>query len=67
MRKMFAKRHYEAIAIAMLSERPGLFHNFNKLMQWDQDVKALCRMFARDNATFRPSQFLEACGGLFDV
>jgi len=67
MRKMFAKRHYEAIAAAMKAERPGKHWDAAKRLQWDQDVKALCRVFERDNEAFRWSQFLEACGGLFDV
>ena len=67
MRKMFAKRHYEAIAAAMKAERPGLFWAANKRAQWNMDVKVLASMFERDNVAFRPFQFLEACGGLFDV
>ena len=66
MRKMFAKRHYEAIATAMAQARSGLFWDAMRV-QWNTDVKGLAAMFERDNVAFRPSQFIEACGGLFNV
>ncbi len=67
MRKMFTKRHHEAIAATMKAERPGLFWDANKRTQWNMDVKALALMFDRDNLAFISSKFIEACGGLFDV
>lgn len=67
MRNMFAKRHYEAIAAAMKTERPGDHWDANKRLQWDRDVLGLIDLFVRDNLAFRPSQFLEACGGLFNA
>jgi hypothetical protein len=60
---MFSKRHYEAIAAAMAGNRPGEHWDANKHVQWNGDVAALARAFKFDNASFKPSRFIAACGG----
>ena len=60
-----SKKHFKAFAAALLNNRPG--ENWDKRVQWNQDVKAIaaeCRQF---NSNFDYHRFIDACGGLFNV
>jgi hypothetical protein len=58
-RNKFAKRHYEAIALAMQDAR---FHLRNTaLAQWECVVNCLADVFAGDNGQFRRERFKRAC------
>jgi hypothetical protein len=56
-RNRFAKRHYEAIALAMQEatiqahDRDGIY----------RACEALARLFARDNPEFKVQRFYDAC------
>jgi hypothetical protein len=55
MRNKFAKRHYEAIALAMQGAR---FHLRNTpLAQWECVVNCLTDVFASDNGQFKRDRF----------
>ena len=58
-RNKFAKRHYEAIALAMQDAR---FHLRNTaLAQWECVVNCLADAFAADNGQFKRERFKRAC------
>jgi hypothetical protein len=58
-RNKFAKRHYEAIALAMQDAR---FHLRNTpLAQWECVVNCLTDVFASDNGQFKRERFKRAC------
>ena len=57
----FAKRHYEAIALAMQDACPAPHWDANKRAQWDVDVSRLADVFARDNGQFKRDRFIAAC------
>ena len=58
-RTKFAKRHYEAIALAMQDAR---FHlRSTALDQWQCVVNCLADAFAADNGQFKRDRFMHAC------
>jgi hypothetical protein len=58
-RNKFAKRHYEAIALAMQNAR---FHLRNTALdQWQCVVNCLADTFAADNGQFKRERFNRAC------
>jgi hypothetical protein len=58
-RNKFAKRHYEAIALAMQDAR---FHLRNTALdQWQCVVNCLADVFAADSGQFKPERFKRAC------
>ena len=58
-RNKFAKRHYEAIALAMQDAR---FHLRNTALdQWPCVVNCLADLFAGDNGQFKRDRFEHAC------
>jgi hypothetical protein len=58
-RNRFAKRHYEAIALAMQDAR---FHLRNTALdQWLCVVNCLADTFAADNGMFKRERFKRAC------
>ena len=58
-RNKFAKRHYEAIALAMQDAR---FHLRNTALdQWECVINCLADAFAADNGMFKRERFKRAC------
>ena len=58
-RNKFAKRHYEAIALAMQHAHvPG---NPVQRNQWESVRNELADIFARDNGMFKRDRFMHAC------
>ena len=58
-RNRFAKRHYEAIALAMQDAR---FHLRNTALdQWECVINCLADVFAADNGMFKRERFKRAC------
>ena len=58
-RNRFAKRHYEAIALAMQDAR---FHLRNTALdQWECVINCLADVFAADNGMFKRERFRRAC------
>lgn len=58
-RNKFAKRHYEAIALALQDAR---FHLRNTaLAQWECAVNCIADAFAADNGEFKRERFKRAC------
>src|SRR5262249_16879776 len=58
-RNKFAKRHYEAIALAMQDARFRL--RSSALDQWECTIKCLANMLAADNGRFQRDRFIRAC------
>jgi hypothetical protein len=58
-RNKFAKRHYEAIALAMQSAH--VLGDPAKRNQWESVRNELADMFARDNGMFKRDRFMYAC------
>lgn len=56
---MFAKRHYEAIALVMQSARPN--PDCAVAHQWEETRNGLMDLFARDNPQFDCARFERAC------
>lgn len=61
------RMHFNALANALASERPGDNWDANKRVQWNQDVKAIASVCNQFNNGFDRSRFIDACGGLFSV
>ena len=62
MHAKFAKRHYEAVALAMQAAAlPLCISNPNKEHMWADCVNELATMFARDNGAFDAERFKRAC------
>jgi hypothetical protein len=57
-RNKFAKRHYEAIALAM---QGAYFDNPATRKQWEWTVKYLADMLAQDNSRSERDRFISAC------
>ena len=62
----FAKRHYEAIALAMQDACPLAAHGSSnadpiRRNQWESVRNELADMFARDNGRFCRDRFMHAC------
>jgi len=58
-RNRFAKRHYEAIALAIQDAR---FHLRNTALdQWECVINCLADVFAADNGMFKRERFKRAC------
>jgi hypothetical protein len=58
-RTKFAKRHYEAIAVAM--QAAHVLGDPAKRNQWESVRNELADMFARDNGQFKRDRFMWAC------
>jgi|SRR6516165_909884 len=58
-RNRFAKRHYEAIALAMQDARFRL--RSSSLDQWQCAINCLANMLAEDNGRFQRDRFVRAC------
>ena len=58
-RNKFAKRHYEAIALAM--QAAHVICDPAKRNQWESVRNELADMFARDNEQFKRDRFMYAC------
>jgi hypothetical protein len=58
-RTKFAKRHYEAIALAMQDARFRL--RSSSLDQWQYTINCLANLFAEDNGRFQRERFISAC------
>ena len=58
-RNKFAKRHYEAIALAMQSAH--VIGNPAKRNQWESVRNELADMFAGDNGQIKRDRFMWAC------
>ena len=56
----FAKRHYEAIALAMQHACP-LWDAPERRNQWESVRNSLMDLFARDNGMFKRDRFACAC------
>jgi hypothetical protein len=64
MRNKFAKRHYEAIALAMQDVSPVRFTSTDdpeRRVQHAATLRALCDLFASDNGMFKRERFVRAC------
>ena len=59
-RTKFAKRHYEAIALAMQDIAPS-GANGEQYALWNITVDRLARLFASDNGQSKRDRFLHAC------
>lgn len=55
------KKHFEALAQALKSERPSVSWS-NKYIQWCQDVKAVADVCGEFDDAFDFEWFYEACG-----
>ena len=59
------KRHFEAIAAALLTSRPEHedvdFAHVNQMSQWRSDVRAIAEVLLAHNPRF-DARFYEACG-----
>jgi hypothetical protein len=55
------RKHFEALAQALKSERPSVGWT-NKYIQWAQDVKAIADVCADFNGAFDHDRFFVACG-----
>jgi hypothetical protein len=60
-RTKFAKRHYEAIALAMQQSRFLVIDSPATGNQWECVVKYLADMLAEDNSQFERERFIRAC------
>jgi len=58
-RNKFAKRHYEAIALAM--QHAHVIGDPAKRNQWESVRNELADTFARDNGMFKRDRFMHAC------
>ena len=58
-RTKFAKRHYEAVALAM--QDAHVIGDPAKRNQWESVRNELADMFARDNGQFKRDRFMYAC------
>jgi hypothetical protein len=58
-RNEFAKRHYEAIALAM--QHAHVLGNPVQRNQWESVRNELANMFASDNGQFKRDRFMYAC------
>ena len=58
-RNKFAKRHYEAVALAMQSAH--VIGDPARRDQWESVRNELADMFARDNGQFKRDRFMWAC------
>jgi hypothetical protein len=58
-RTKFAKRHYEAIALAMQDARFRLRSSAQD--QWQCGMNCLANMLAEDNGRFQRDRFISAC------
>lgn len=61
---MFAKRHYEAVALAMQEAKECAYRAESvnaSIGQWIIATEALADMFARDNGQFKRDRFIRAC------
>ena len=58
-RTKFAKRHYEAIALAMQDARFRL--RSSSLDQWQCTIQCLANMLAEENGRFQRERFIRAC------
>ena len=58
-RTKFAKRHYEAIALAM--QHASTHGDPARRNQWESVRNELADMFARDNSEFKRDRFMYAC------
>lgn len=56
------KRHFIALARALLAERPGDNWDANKKVQWELDCKAVAKVCLAQNPRFDRGKFLLACG-----
>jgi hypothetical protein len=66
LRNRFAKRHYEAIALAMqhacpLAPRDSSNADPIRRNQWESVRNELADMFMRDNGEFKRDRFMWAC------
>ena len=64
MAHKFAKRHYEAIALAMQDVDPSRFTSTDdpeRRVQHAAIVRALTDLFAGDNGQFKRDRFVRAC------
>ena len=66
-----AKRHFEALAEALVASKPVLQdayqENYQPLRsamfaQWQEDVQSVCRVCQNSNPRFDTQRFLTACG-----
>ena len=64
LRTKFAKRHYEAIALAMQHAHvpQGIIRDPAKRNQWESIRNELADMFARDNGQFKRDRLRMANG-----
>jgi hypothetical protein len=62
-----SKKDYVAIADALRQERPAPHWSKDKIMQWDQCLRAVARMLRGGNPRFDTSRFVAAAGGYFDA
>ena len=58
-RNKFAKRHYEAIALAM--QHAHVIGDPAKRNQWESVRNELADLFARDNGMFKRDRLMHAC------
>ena len=58
-RNKFAKRHYEAIALAM--QHAHVVGDPARRNQWESVRNELADLFARDNGQFKRERFIHAC------
>ena len=65
---MFAKRHYETVALALQRAHPqeGCANGSARdravaVVQWDYTMQRLADAFARDSRAFQRERFLRAC------
>ncbi len=56
------RAHFEALAAALLNQKPGSNWNPNKRVQWELDCKAVADVCGRSNISFKRDKFLTACG-----
>lgn len=56
------RKHFKALAEALLSEKPGSNWSPNKHVQWRLDCRAVASALKSLSPTFKPAVFLKACG-----
>jgi len=56
------RKDYRLIAAAIKNSKPEVHWDPNKMAQWVVTVNRVTDALASDNAAFKPTLFLNACG-----
>jgi hypothetical protein len=58
---MFAKRHYEVIALALQASHPPAPYSSLDVEQWEKTRDELAKAFVRHSSQFKRDRFERAC------